>query len=105
VFPPSAPTGLAAIPGGGFGQPASIDLSWEPNSESDLLGYNVYRAEAPVSGASASFTRLNPEPIPGTAFRDLNAQPSHSYLYRITAIDQHHNESAPSPVLTEQLHP
>ena len=105
VFPPSAPTGLAAIPGGGFGQSPSIDLSWEPNSESDLLGYNVYRAEAPAPGATPTFTRLTPAPLPGTGFRDLNAQPGHSYLYRITAIDQHHNESTPGPTLTEQIHP
>jgi len=31
TFPPNAPTGLAAVPGGGFGEPPSIDLSWEAN--------------------------------------------------------------------------
>jgi hypothetical protein len=100
TLPPSIPTGLAAVPGGGFGQPPSIDLSWEPNPEQDILGYNVYRADA-----SPQFTRINPEPIPGPAYRDLTAQPGHPYLYRITAIDQHHNESPPSQILPEQLHP
>jgi len=100
TLPPSIPTGLAAVPGGGFGQPPSIDLSWEPNPEQDILGYNVYRADG-----GPQFTRINPEPIPGPAYRDLTAQPGHPYLYRITAIDQRNNESPPTPSLKEQLHP
>ena len=99
VFPPHAPVGLVSIPGGGFGQPASVDLSWDANLESDLLGYNVYRKDA----AGGDFTRLNPEPVPASAFRDLTAQSGHSYIYRVTAVDQRHNESLPGDEIHETL--
>ncbi len=98
IFPPATPTGLASIPGGGFGEAPSIDLTWDPNPESDILGYNVYRADP-----GTPFTRLNPDPIPTSAYRDLRVEPGHSYLYRVTAIDQHKNESAPSAEIHETL--
>ena len=99
IFPPRSPAGLVSVPGGGFGQPSSIDLSWDANLETDLLGYNVYRKDA----AGGDFIRLNPEPIPASAFRDLTAQPGHSYVYRLTAIDQRHSESPPGDEIHETL--
>ncbi len=90
IFPPRAPTGLLLVPGGAFGQPPSLDLSWDPNPESDVLGYNIYRAEG-----GSEFVRRNAEPVPESAFRDLEVQPGHTYLYRITALDRRRNESAP----------
>ena len=98
IFPPTAPTGLTSVLSGGFSGPPSIDLSWEPNPESDLLGYNLYRADA-----GQPFQRLNSTPIPGPAYRDLTAQPGHLYRYRVTALDQTQNESQPSPAIQEQL--
>lgn len=95
---PRAPTGLVAVPGGGFGAAPSVDLSWEPNQEEDLLGYNVYRREG-----SGAFGRLNPEPVPISAFRDLRVEPGHGYGYRVTAVDVRHNESAPSGEIHESL--
>ena len=35
--PPAAPTGLSATPGN-----STVNLSWDPNAESDLAGYKVY---------------------------------------------------------------
>jgi hypothetical protein len=91
VLPPAAPMGLAAVTGGGFGEAPSIDLSWEPNAELDITGYNVYRA-----GADSHFGRVNHELVMGPEFRDTTAEAGKSYAYRVTAVDQHHNESAPS---------
>jgi fibronectin type 3 domain-containing protein len=79
--------------------PSSIDLSWDPNLESDLLGYNVFRADAP----SGAFRRLNPAPLSGPAYRDLTAVPGHPYRYRVTAIDRNSNESPPSAEVHEIL--
>jgi hypothetical protein len=99
TLPPEAPAGLAAVPGGGFGEPPSVDLSWEPNAELDIAGYNVYRAPA----GTDKFTRMNAQLVPGPSYRDLTAQPGRRYAYRVTAVDRHHNESSPSATLNEAL--
>lgn len=91
TIPPSAPEGLIAVTGGGFGEAPSIDLSWEANSELDIAGYNLYRA-----GADSRFAKLNGALVPGPEFRDTTATVGGSYLYRVTAVDAHGNESAPS---------
>lgn len=97
VFPPRTPAGLVSIANAGDPAstpviPASVDLSWEPGLEPDLLGYNVYRAES----ASGNFVRLNPAPLPGPAYRDLDVHPGRTYFYRITAVDRTGNESSRS---------
>ncbi len=100
IFPPVPPRGLVSVPGGGFGEPPSVDLSWDSNAERDLLGYNIYRSDA---APGSPFTRLNPEPVSASAFRDLRAEPGHSYLYRVTAVDRRHLESAPGDTIHESL--
>ena len=100
TFAPAAPAGLVLVPGGGFGSPASIDLSWDANVDADLLGYNVYRAEA-----DGAFARLTPEPVTAPAYHDAQVAPDRRYRYSVTAVDKHHNESAPSPSAAENLHP
>jgi hypothetical protein len=99
IFPPQPPTGLESIASTPLSGPSSIDLSWDPNLEPDLLGYNVLRADAP----SGAFHRLNPEPLAGPAYRDLTAIPGHPYRYRVTAVDRNHNESPPSAEVRETL--
>ena len=100
VFPPRAPVGLVSVPGGGFGTAASIDLSWEPNEERDLAGYNVYRREG-----VGVFAKLNAEPVPAAAYRDAAVQAGKTYMYRVTAVDQRRNESTPSEEIHESLRP
>lgn len=97
VFPPEAPSGLRTVPGGGFSGAPSIDLSWEPNGEADLLGYNVYRGEG------AGFRRLNAKPLPGPAFRDLEVERGRTYVYRVTVVDQAGNESGASAEVREAV--
>ena len=98
AFPPTAPSGLVSIPSGGYGTPLSIDLSWEPSPERDLLGYVIYRSDS-----SRPFVRINPQPVSAPAFRDLSIASGIPYAYRITAVDQHHNESAPGPEIHETI--
>ena len=97
TFPPKAPTGLVLIPGGGFGEQPSIDLSWDANLENDVIGYNIYRS------SGAAFSKLNPEPVPVPAYRDTHVEPGQQYSYRVTAVDKRQNESASGATATETL--
>jgi hypothetical protein len=98
TFPPSAPSGLVLVPGGGFGEAPSFDLAWDANLEPDLLGYNVYRRDG-----DGAFVKINAEPLTAPAFRDLQVEAGHQYTYRVTAVDQRHNESAPGAEVQETL--
>jgi outer membrane biosynthesis protein TonB len=104
TFPPRAPSGLEAVPGGATAADRSIDLSWTPNTDPDLAGYIVYRQEIDTNGvAAATATRLNPTPVVGPAYRDQTAVAGRRYAYRVTAIDTAGNESAPSDPVQEIL--
>ncbi len=66
-----------------------VVLSWTPNQEADLAGYNVYQL--------APFRQINP-----TLLRDpmfvLHLSESDVPYFRVTAIDRSGNESAPSRI-------
>jgi hypothetical protein len=93
VSPPAIPTGLAAVANPpANGEPASIDLSWQPNSEPDLAGYFVYRREA-----ETPWQRISGEkPAPAPAYHDGNVLPGHTYIYGVSAVDQKGHESGRS---------
>ena len=103
TFPPKAPQGLAAVPVSAAingGQP-EVDLSWSPNTETDLAQYRVYRRE--IGRLEATKTppqRIAPEkdsePLIAPAFRDLHVQAGHTYAYSVRAVDTAGNRSAPS---------
>ena len=102
TFPPHPPTGLEAIPGGATAADRSIDLSWTPNTDPDLAGYNVYRQDIDAKGAAAgTAARLNTIPVAGPAYRDQTAVPGRRYAYHVTAVDTAGNESAPSADVQE----
>jgi hypothetical protein len=96
TFPPATPTGLGTIPGT-QGNIPTIDLSWQPDTEADIAGYNVYRRDGP----SGSFRRINDKPVFGPAFSDLTITPGTVYTYRVTAVDGTGNESPASAEATE----
>jgi hypothetical protein len=95
TFPPPTPTGLDTVPSASDGKP-TIDLSWQPVTDTDLAGYNVYRRNGP-----GSFEKLTATPLLGPAFSDSTVTPGTSYTYRVTAIDGTGNESPPSPEINE----
>ena len=112
VFPPEAPAGLVAAPAGAgegvenptsqnrdVGHPA-IDLSWEPNMEPRMAGYRVYRRDLD-GGAPDAWVRLGAELVPAAAYRDLSVVAGHRYAYRVTAVSEAGNESAPSSEVVE----
>jgi hypothetical protein len=104
IFPPHAPSGLEAIPGGATPADRSIDLSWTPNTDADLAGYIVYRQEIDSKGVAAgTATRLNVTPVVGPAYRDQTAMAGRRYAYHVTAVDAAGNESAPSETVQETL--
>ncbi len=104
IFPPAVPTGLAAVATvGEAGTGPSIDLSWQPDTETDLAGYAVYRRED--GGTNETWQRISPaQPLVPPGFHDAQVQPGHTYRYAVTAIDQGGHESARS-VETEETVP
>jgi len=102
VFPPAVPLGLATV-----ATPAdtasstspSIDLSWQPNTEPDLAGYEVYRREdqTPWQRISAD------QPVIGPAFHDAHVLPGHTYRYGVSAVDKGGHESGRSAEASETV--
>jgi hypothetical protein len=66
-----------------------------PNTEKDISGYNIYRREE--NGQSA---RINSVPTTMLSFQDVYVSAWHEYVYCISAVDVHGNESAKSPETT-----
>lgn len=84
-FPPAAPENVRVVT-----SPGAVELSWSPNAEPDLAGYNVYRSEG------GAFTRINPELVRIPVFRDPAVRAGVRYRYQVRASDTKGNESGPS---------
>ncbi|HVC18607.1 MAG TPA: hypothetical protein VNE16_00910 [Vicinamibacterales bacterium] len=78
TFPPAAPRGLQAVASSG-----AISLIWEANTETDLAGYLVLRAEAP----GGTLEPITPAPIHDTTYRDTTVKPGVRYVYAVVAVD------------------
>jgi hypothetical protein len=85
--PPAGATGVYAS--------GTTQLDWSPNLESDLAGYHVYR------GGWPGFT-----PSAGNLIAQLATSSTHLqdvagrlYVYKLTALDVHGNESAAATIL------
>ena len=100
VFPPDAPTDLAAVATASEdGAENAIDLSWQPVTDADLVGYAVYRREG-----EAVWQRISPaEPLVPPAFHDAQVRPGHTYRYAVSAIGQNGHESARSAETEETV--
>lgn len=97
AFPPAAPNGLQAVFSGVIQHPG-IDLTWTPNTEDDLAGYNVYRH---VTGSAPE--RVNKDLLKTPAFHDGNVVLGETYFYLVTAVDLRGNESARSAEASETI--
>jgi hypothetical protein len=97
VFPPAVPVGLAAVASAGENG-VFIDLSWQPDTESDLAGYIVYRRSE-----DGAWTRLTAKPSVAPAFHDSQVLPGERYRYAVSAIDQAGQESARSREAAESV--
>jgi hypothetical protein len=94
IFAPAVPTGLQAVYSSG--EQKTIDLTWAPNTDADLAGYNIYRRSA-----DGSFAKMNPELVKTPTYRDLITAPG-EYTYAVSAVDLRGNESAKSASASEK---
>jgi len=92
--PPMAPTNLNSNSGNKF-----VQLMWSVNTESDVIGYNIYR-----NYGGNGFTKLNSSPIAGIFYKDTNVTNEVQYSYIITAVDSTDQESTPSLAVSATPH-
>ncbi len=86
----------------GVGEADAVKLTWTPNLEPDLLGYNIYRATAPAG----PFVKANPVPTERTAYyHDEALQALTRFYYRVTALDSSMNESAVAFTISVSTNP
>jgi hypothetical protein len=87
-LPPGPPAPIAGAYGGG-----TTVVHWAANHEADLANYRVYR------GSSLTFTPAVGNRVASpldTTFTDASGVP---YIYKVSAVDVHGNESAFSTVI------
>ncbi|GEM_PF-3279453 len=84
---PVAPTGLTATAGD-----SQVVLDWNDNTDSDLVGYNVYRST--VSGRA--YVKINASTVTSSAYTDTGRVNGRPYYYIVRAIDEVPNESTNS---------
>ena len=87
VTPPATPTNFTALPTEG-----KISLSWNPNSESDLANYNIYRGT--IDGGWKDYL-TNVDKI-RTSYDDTDIIADTTYFYQISAQDNSANNSSRS---------
>lgn len=89
---PNAPAELSAIINA-----ESIQLNWEANSESDLKGYTVYRADS-INGIFSTIARN----VITNSFVDNQIVAKRQYYYKIRAFDNSLNRSEYSDTIIAQ---
>jgi len=96
IYPPAQPVGLQAV-FSSIGQKPFIDLTWAPNLENDLAGYNVFRR------TEGTPEKLNQQLVQVPSFRDENVKPGKKYMYSVSAVDLRGNESPRSAEASEAV--
>jgi len=96
IYPPAQPVGLQAV-FSSVGQKPFVDLTWAPNSETDVAGYNVFR-----SSSGGAWQKLNPKPTQVPSYRDDSVQLGTRYEYSVSAVDLRGNESPRSAPTAEE---
>jgi hypothetical protein len=99
VFPPAPPERPSIAPDPSFGR---LAIFFAANKETDIAGYNIYRSTDP-NLPKGSWTRLNPQLLTRTNFRDDKVESGKTYYYYIIAVDNAGNESQPSEVASETV--
>jgi hypothetical protein len=97
IFPPAQPAGVQAV-FSSVGQKPFLDLTWTPNTETDLAGYEVFRHEG-----SSEPVMITAQPVKAPSFRDDNVKLGTKYFYSVLAIDLRGNRSSRSAETSEQV--
>jgi hypothetical protein len=92
VFPPGPPLNLNSVVENGL-----VILLWAAPQDTDVAGYRVYRSEE----GSTEKRLLQPAPVTAMSYKDGTAQPGRTYIYSVTAVDTHGNESTPAQTRAE----
>ncbi len=71
------PTGLSAKPGAN-----SIRLGWDPNGQSRIRGYYIYRSPS----ADGPWAQLLPDYVPLPNYLDTSVSPSVENFYRVSSV-------------------
>jgi hypothetical protein len=74
----------------------SVILHWDPNTETNLSGYNVYRSLS----SGGSFVKKNTSVLTSLGFCDLTVSDGVTYYYQFTALTTASQESLPSVTLS-----
>lgn len=99
TFAPVAPNPVTIASIGGL-----VSLFWPLNQETDVAGYNIYRAESGQT-PSSQWLKLNSQLHKTASFRDDRVQVGKEYFYQVTALDIYGNESARSEMKSETVNP
>jgi len=91
---PGKPEGLQARGGS-----QKVVLTWQPNKESNLCGYKVFRGTTSVGPFSkvASVTK--------NTFTDAELENNRTYYYKVQAFNEEGRESLPSTVIAAETAP
>lgn len=92
--PPAAPGNLTLAELVVSTKGGSAELSWTPNRESDLAGYNIYRSTSSTMSDRAKVGNAS-----NSRYRGDNLSNGVTYYYAVTAVDKGGNESALSDAL------
>jgi fibronectin type 3 domain-containing protein len=91
---PTQPTGLQARGGS-----QKVVLTWNPNAESNLLGYKVFRGTTPVG----PFAKI--ASVKNNKFIDADLENNRTYYYKVQAFNEQRNESPASAVIAVETAP
>jgi fibronectin type 3 domain-containing protein len=92
-IPPEPPVELQAV----IDSTGEVTLQWKANTEEDIYGYRIYRANSP----DEEFSQLTNSPLPDTFYIDQVKLKtlSRNVYYRVMAIDKRQNHSGLSDIL------
>jgi hypothetical protein len=81
---------VQSLTGGGIvEQSHRVDLSWNPSTSQDVIGYNVYRGNT----SGGPYRKINPVLDASTAYTDASVSDGNTYYYVTTSVDSSKQES------------